>query len=102
MVFLYIHFSILSHMFECSIVLLDAGRPEHIVCFTGSNKGTAQPMNQGKLRRFMKAATENDEPVAVVEGNGQYGLAGHFSAYASADKCRPENPIWLKAALSPK
>ena len=95
-------FSILSHLFECTIVMVDQGRPDHTVVFTGGKKGVARTYKRSDLNLLMKDAVDNRDEVAVVESNGSYGLAGHYSAYLSHDHCMPEHPVWLKRALQSK
>ena len=93
-------FSILSHLFECTIVIVDQGRPDHIVVCTGSARGTARTYKRSDLHRLMKDAVDNKVEVAVVESNGSYDAAGHFSAYSSQNHCMPEHPVWLKRVLT--
>ena len=88
-------YSVLSFMLHTSILRLDLYNPHKTTLFCGNRKGTIKYLNEDDLATFMKSASENGEPVIVVEFDGH----NHFAAYESCQTLQPDHPIWLMTAL---
>ena len=88
-------FAVLSYLLNTSIVRLDLYNPHKTHVFWGNKKGTIKILNEEDLATFMKSASENGEPVIVVEFDGH----SHFHGYESGRSLQPEHPIWLMTAM---
>ena len=83
-------------MLQCYIVKLDKAKPSKVICYVGNKKGTTKELSTSDFAAFMRNSAENNEPTLVVEFDG----FGHYAAYVSPPSYRPEQPVWLKAALA--
>ena len=98
-------YAILSYLFNCTIVKLDQANAAQAIVYSGDAKGKIKRYDREQLTTALKDATEEEEPVVVVEFNGAHGeggtpnSAGHFAGYKSPDACRPRIPPWLASAL---
>ena len=98
-------YAILSYLFNCTIVKLDQANAAQAIVYSSDAKGKIKRYDREQLTTALKDATEEEEPVVVVEFNGAHGeggtpnSAGHFAGYKSPDACRPRIPPWLASAL---
>ena len=89
-------YAVLAYMLQCYIVMLDKAKPSKVICYVGNKKGTTKELSTSDFAAFMRNSAENNEPTLVVEFDG----FGHYAAYVSPPSYRPEQPVWLKAALA--